>query len=110
VGLTPIGLALIAVAVAQQEVLEAKATTAQIVDGSGPSAAQIANGLISGLGDVEAVSSPARKSRAMVRASGLSVLKGEPGCLGMSEGAATRQGTLSCLRGLAMPKAQGPAS
>jgi len=34
----------------------------------------------------------------MAQASRLSVLKGEPGCRGMSEGAATKQGTLSCLR------------
>ena len=40
----------------------------------------------------------------------LSVLNGEPGCLGMSEGAATRQETLSCLRRRAMTKPQGPAS
>ena len=43
----------------------------------------------------------------MVRASRLSVLKGEPGCLGMREGAATRQGTLSCLRRRAMHEAAG---
>lgn len=53
-GLAPVSLTVVAVAVAQEEGLEAMAAAAQVIDGIGASAAEIADGFIGGLGDVDA--------------------------------------------------------
>ena len=50
---TPVGLALVTVAVAQQEALEPLAAATVIIDGVGAGAAQIADGFIGGFGDID---------------------------------------------------------
>jgi len=74
VGRTPVGFALVPVTVAEQKGLEPEPAAAQVIDGIRAGAAEVADGLIGGIGDINAVSSPARRSRAMVRASRWSVL------------------------------------
>ena len=53
VGLAPVGLALVAVAVAEQEGFESESATALVINGIGAGTAQIADGLVGGFGDVD---------------------------------------------------------
>ena len=53
VRLTPIGLALVAVVVTEQKAFEPESATAQVIDGIGAGAAQIADGFIGGFRHVD---------------------------------------------------------
>jgi hypothetical protein len=53
VRLTPIGFALVTEAVAQEKTFETMTATAVIIDRVGASAAQVANGFVGGLGDID---------------------------------------------------------
>jgi len=52
-GLTPIGFALVTETVAQEKTFKTVTATAVIIDGVGASAAEVAYGLVGGLGDVD---------------------------------------------------------
>src|SRR5678815_3743546 len=51
--LTPVGLALVTVAVAEQEGLETEAAATHVIDGIGASATKVTDGLIGRFGDVD---------------------------------------------------------
>ena len=110
VGLTPIGFALVTVAVAQEETFEAQAAAAQIIDGIGAGAAEVADGFIGGFGDIDGDQFAGAQQAGDGAGVAFIGFEGRAGRLGMREGAATRQGTSSCLRRRAIPKPQGPAS
>ena len=97
VGLAPVGLALVAVAVAQQEGLEPEAAAALVINGIGAGAAQIADGFIGGFGHIDAgqfAGAQEPSNRAGVAFIGL---EGRAGLLGDEGGSGDQAGHLKLL-------------
>jgi hypothetical protein len=108
VRLTPIGLALVAEAVAQEKAFETVTATAMIIDGVGASAAEVANGLVGGLGDVDGGQLAGAQETGQAAGIALVGFEGRTRLLGNERGSGDQTGDFELLEATRDTKTAGP--